>query len=204
MKKTIYGIVETQENAQRIIQELKSNGFQERELSVLHQNKDKLTDHHGHHHVKEGVLTNHDYSHEARREGQDPLIHENTTKGPEGAAAGATAGGIIGGTLGLLAGLGSIAIPGLGAFVAAGPIMGALAGSGVGGGVGLLAGSLIGMGIPEYEAKRYESSLREGGILLAVEVDENGNTDRSERAKEILERFGAKDISVSNDSTTRA
>lgn len=202
MKKTVYGIVESQEKAQKIIQELKSNGFQESEISVLHQN---MNNDERRSNLKEGVLSHHDYSEETHREIHDPIIHENTTKAPEAAAAGATAGGIIGGTIGLLAGLGSLAIPGLGAFVAAGPIMGALAGSGVGGGVGLLAGALIGMGIPEYEAKRYESSLREGGILLAVEVEENGNTaGRAERAKEILEKFGAKDVTISKGSAAHA
>jgi len=81
--------------------------------------------------------------------------------------------------------------------------MGALAGSGVGGSVGLLTGALIGLGIPEYEAKRYEHGLNEGGILLAVEVDDNGsNAGRAERVKEILEKFGAQDISISKDSTS--
>jgi len=92
------------------------------------------------------------------------FAHHKDTKAPEGATTGVTAGGVIGGTLGLLAGIGALAIPGLGPFIAAGPIMAGLAGLGVGGTVGGLIGALVGMGIPEYEAKRYEGRIKEGGI----------------------------------------
>jgi len=119
------------------------------------------------------------------------LAHEKHTKAPEGALAGAATGGVVGGTLGLLVGLGALAIPGLGPFIAAGPIMAALAGAGVGGAVGTLTGTLIGMGIPEYEAKRYESFLNKGGALLAVHADDS---EWAKRAKQTLERYGAKDI----------
>jgi hypothetical protein len=119
------------------------------------------------------------------------LAHEKHTKAPEGAATGAAAGGAIGGTLGLLVGLGALAIPGLGPFIAAGPIMATLAGAGVGGAVGTLTGALIGMGIPEYEAKRYESFLNKGGSLLSVHADDS---DWAKRAKVVLERCGARGI----------
>jgi hypothetical protein len=123
---------------------------------------------------------------------------EKATKAPEGAAAGATSGGVIGGTLGLLAGVGMLAIPGLGPFVAAGPIMAGLAGLGVGGAVGGVTGALIGMGIPEFEAKRYEGRLQKGGILLSVHCD---TSDEINRAKEILERSGGEDISSTGETT---
>src|SRR6202022_1780292 len=122
--------------------------------------------------------------------------HEKHTKAPEGAATGAGTGAVIGGTLGLLAGIGALAIPGVGPFIAAGPIMGALAGAGTGGVVGGLVGALVGMGIPEYEAKRYEGLVKNGGILLSVHCD---NSDWVKRAKEILERTGAEDISSAGE-----
>jgi hypothetical protein len=119
------------------------------------------------------------------------VAHEKHTKAPEGAATGAAAGGAIGGTLGLLVGIGALAIPGLGPFIAAGPIMATLAGAGVGGAVGTLTGALIGMGIPEYEAKRYESFLNKGGSLLSVHADDS---DWAKRAKAVLDRCGASGI----------
>jgi hypothetical protein len=119
---------------------------------------------------------------------------EKASKAPEGAATGAAAGGALGGTLGLLAGIGALAIPGLGPFIAAGPIVGALAGLGAGGAVGGFAGALVGLGIPEYEAKRYEGRVKEGGVLLSVHT---GTSERVKAAKDILERTGAEDISSS-------
>jgi hypothetical protein len=124
---------------------------------------------------------------------------EKATKAPEGTAAGATAGGVIGGTLGLLAGVGLLAIPGLGPFIAAGPIMAGLAGLGVGGAVGGLTGALIGMGIPEFEAKRYEGRLKTGGILLSVHCD---TAEEIKRAKVVLERTGGEDVSSTGESST--
>ena len=124
---------------------------------------------------------------------------EKATKAPEGATAGAGTGAVLGGTLGLLAGIGALAIPGVGPFIAAGPIMAALAGIGVGGAVGGLTGALIGMGIPEYEAKRYEGRLKEGGILLSVHCD---TSDQIKRAKDILKNTGAEDIASTGESSS--
>src|ERR1700689_376262 len=123
---------------------------------------------------------------------------EKATKAPEGTAAGVTAGGIIGGTLGVLAGVGLLAIPGLGPFIAAGPIMAGLAGLGVGGAVGGVTGALIGMGIPEYEAKRYEGRLQKGEILLSVHCD---TAEEIKRCKEVLKVTGAEDISSTGESS---
>jgi hypothetical protein len=123
---------------------------------------------------------------------------EKATKAPEGAAAGVTAGGVIGGTLGVLAGVGLLAIPGLGPFIAAGPIMAGLAGLGVGGAVGGVTGALVGMGIPEFEAKRYEGRLQKGGILLSVHCDTSEDIKRS---KEILRTTGAEDVSSTGESS---
>lgn len=125
------------------------------------------------------------------------LAHEKHTKAPEGALVGASAGGAVGGTLGLLLGIGALAIPGLGPFIAAGPIVATLAGMGVGGAVGTLTGALVGMGIPEYEAKRYESVLHKGGALLTVHVTDG---DWGKRAKTILERFGATEIAQTSEA----
>ena len=124
---------------------------------------------------------------------------EKATKAPEGAATGASSGAVLGGTLGLLAGIGALAIPGVGPLIAAGPIMAALAGIGVGGTVGGLAGGLIGLGIPEFEAKRYEGRLQKGGILLSVHCD---TSEEIKQAKEILERTGAEDISSTGESSS--
>jgi hypothetical protein len=118
---------------------------------------------------------------------------EKSSKAPEGATAGAASGAILGGTLGWLVGIGSLAIPGVGPFIAAGPLVAALAGAGLGGTVGGISGSLIGLGIPEYEAKRYEGAIRGGAILLSVHVD---NSEWLERAKTTLENCGAADISA--------
>jgi hypothetical protein len=122
---------------------------------------------------------------------------EKSSKGPEGAATGAVSGGVVGGALGWLVGIGALAIPGLGPFIAAGPIMAALAGIGVGGAVGGLTGGLVGMGIPEYEAKRYEGRVKSGGILLSVHCD---NSDWVKKAKETLKATGAEDISSTGES----
>jgi len=127
------------------------------------------------------------------------FAHEKNTKAPEGATTGAVTGGAIGGTLGLLAGIGALAIPGLGPFIAAGPIVGALAGAGAGGAVGTLVGALIGMGIPEYEAKRYEGRVKDGGILLSAHCNTSAEIDR---AKDILKRTGAEDISSTGEKST--
>jgi hypothetical protein len=129
--------------------------------------------------------------------GTKDFAHKKETKAPEGTATGATTGAVIGGGLGWLAGIGALAIPGIGPFIAAGPIMAALAGAGVGGAVGGITGALIGMGIPEYEAKRYEGRVKDGGILLSVHSD---NSDWTKRAKEILEHSGAQDVSSTGEA----
>src|SRR6185369_4015496 len=130
-------------------------------------------------------------------DGTKDFATEKNTKAPEGTAAGAGTGAVVGGTVGWFAGIGALAIPGLGPFIAAGPIMAALAGVGVGGAVGGLTGALVGMGIPEYEAKRYEGRVTKGGILLSVHSD---NSDWTKRAKEVLERTGAEDISSTGET----
>src|SRR5882762_5753014 len=130
--------------------------------------------------------------------GMKDIGTEKATKAPEGAAAGVTTGGVIGGTLGLLAGVGMLAIPGLGPFIAAGPIMAGLAGLGVGGAVGGVTGALIGAGIPEFEAKRYEGRLKSGGILLSVHCD---TSEWVKRAKTILEETGAEDIGSAGEAS---
>jgi len=129
--------------------------------------------------------------------GTKEFAHEKNTKAPEGATTGAGTGAVLGGGLGWLVGIGALAIPGVGPFIAAGPIMAALAGAGVGGAVGGLTGALIGMGIPEYEAKRYEGRVKDGGILLSVHSD---NSEWTKKAKEILERTGAQDISSTGEA----
>lgn len=127
------------------------------------------------------------------------FAHEKHTKAPEGTATGVAAGGIIGGTLGLLAGVGMLAIPGVGPLIAAGPIMAALAGLGAGGTVGGVVGALVGMGIPEYEAKRFEGAVKDGGTLLSIHCD---SSDEVTRAKEALRDTGARDIASSGEESS--
>jgi hypothetical protein len=129
--------------------------------------------------------------------GTKDFAHEKGTKAPEGASTGAGTGAVLGGAVGWLAGIGALAIPGLGPFIAAGPIMAALAGAGVGGAVGGLTGALVGMGIPEYEAKRYEGRVKKGGILLSVHADDSKWTDK---AKKIFEQTGAEDIASAGET----
>jgi hypothetical protein len=130
--------------------------------------------------------------------GTRDFAHEHKTKAPEGAATGGAVGGVLGGTLGWLAGIGSLAIPGIGPFIAAGPIMAALGGAALGAAAGGLTGTLVGMGIPEIEAKAYEGKIREGNILLSVHTE-----DAEERsvAKEIFKRAGADSISTTAEAT---
>lgn len=127
------------------------------------------------------------------------FAHEKETKAPEGTAVGVTAGGAIGGTLGVLAGIGALAIPGVGPFIAAGPIMAGLAGLGVGGALGGVVGALVGMGIPEYEAKRYEGRVKDGGTLLSVHCD---TSEEVSKAKDLLKQTGADDISSTGESSS--
>jgi len=130
--------------------------------------------------------------------GPRELVTQKETKAPEGTASGAGSGAVIGGALGWLVGIGALAIPGLGPFIAAGPIMAALAGIGAGGVVGGVVGGLVGLGIPEYEAKRYETRLRKGRILLSVHCD---TSEEIKRAKQLLEQTGAEDIAATGESS---
>ena len=132
------------------------------------------------------------------QQGSKDFATEKNTKTPEGTATGVGIGGSVGGTLGLLAGIGALAIPGVGPLIAAGPIMGALAGLGVGGAVGGLVGALVGMGIPEYEAKRYQGRVSDGGILVSVHCD---SSEEVSRAKEILKAAGGDDVASSGEKS---
>ncbi len=168
----VFGIYSTRPSVESATESLVRSGFPITAISVL---------------LPEGLGSKHD------------LGTEKATKAPEGATAGATTGGIIGGTLGLLAGAGLLAIPGLGPFIAAGPIIAGLAGLGVGGAVGGFTGALIGMEIPEYEAKRYEGLLQKGRILLSVHCD---SSEDISRAKEILRNTGGEDVSATGESSS--
>src|SRR6201986_3902086 len=140
MSKSVFGIATTYGQAEGIVEQLQAQGFAASEISVLMPDTGGTRD----------------------------VGHVKATKAPEGATTGAATGGVTGGVIGLLAGIGALAIPGVGPFIAAGPIMAALAGVGVGGAVGGFTGALIGLGIPEYEAKRYEGRVKDGGVLLSV------------------------------------
>ena len=132
----------------------------------------------------------------ADKQGSKDFASEKNTKAPEGTTAGVLGGGTVGGTLGLLAGLGALAIPGVGPLIAAGPIMGALAGLGIGGTLGGLVGALVGLGIPEYEAKRYEGRVNDGGILVSVHCE---SSEETSRAKDVLKAVGGEDIASSGE-----
>ncbi len=164
----VFGIYRTAAQAESAVDRLLAAGFSNNDISVLLPDSQSSKD----------------------------FAHQKNTKAPEGTATGVTTGGVVGGTLGLLAGIGALAIPGLGPFIAAGPIMGALAGLGVGGTVGGIIGALVGMGIPEYEAKRYEGRLKEGGVLLSVHCE---TSDEISRGKELLKQTGAEDISSAGE-----
>jgi hypothetical protein len=165
----VFGIYPSAEHAERAVDTLMAAGFASSDISVL------LPD----------------------TRSTKEFAHVKETKAPEGTAAGVTTGGVIGGTLGVLAGIGVLAIPGVGPFIAAGPIMAGLAGLGVGGAVGGIVGALVGMGIPEYEAKRYEGRVKGGGTLLSVHCDTSAQISR---AKDLLKSSGAEDIASSGES----
>src|ERR1700691_626212 len=148
--------------------------------------------------IKEGFLASNISALMPENLGSREIGTEKATKAPEGVTAGVSTGAVVGGTLGLLAGIGALAIPGVGPFIAAGPIMAALAGLGVGGRVGGFTCGLIGMGIPEYEAKRYEGRIQKGGILLSVHCD---TSEQVKRGKEIMKNTGAEDISSTGESS---
>lgn len=168
--KAVFGIASSEAQAERIANALKTEGFTGNDISVLFPDKS----------------------------GSRDFAHEQHTKAPEGAAAGAGAGGLLGGGLGWLVGIGSLAIPGVGPFIAAGPIMAALAGAAVGAAAGGLTGALIGLGIPEYEAKRYEGRIRAGNILVSVHTEDGAEVTR---AKDIFKREGAEDISYTGEAS---
>lgn len=167
----VFGIYPNTISAEKAVETLVAAGYSNQDVSVLMKDANTTKD----------------------------FAHEKNTKSPEGTAIGVTTGGVIGGTLGLLAGIGALAIPGVGPLIAAGPIMGALAGLGVGGTVGGVVGALAGMGVPEYEAKRYEGHVKDGGVLLSVHCE---TSDEIHRAKEILKASGAEDISSTGEETS--
>ncbi len=162
-KISVFCIASSRDQADQIVDRLKIAKFSNNDISALFPDRG----------------TTHDFA------------HEKSTKAPEGAVAGASAGGMVGGALGWIAGIGSLAIPGLGPFIAAGPIIAALSGAAVGAAVGGIAGGLIGMGIPEFEAKRYEGKIKEGNILISVHTENSGEIDQ---AKVIFKEAGAQDI----------
>ncbi len=170
-KKSVFCIATTRNQADQIVDRLKAANFSNNDISALFADKD----------------TSHDFA------------HEKNTKAPEGAVTGAGTGGVIGGALGWIAGIGALAIPGIGPFIAAGPIMAALSGAAIGATVGGIAGGLIGLGIPELEAKRYEGKLKEGNILISVHAD---NSEEITRAKDIFTKEGAQDICTTGESST--
>jgi hypothetical protein len=167
---SVFGIYQTRTQAEDAVDTLLDNNFRQEDISVLM----------------------------AENLGTKAFGHEKHTKAPEAATAGAVTGGVLGGTIGLLAGLGTLAIPGLGPLIAAGPIMAALAGIGTGGTVGGLIAGLVGMGIPEYEAKRYEGMIKDGNVLLSVHCDDS---DWIRRAKDLLHTTGAQDISSTSEAS---
>ena len=173
MKHAVYGIVESNMQAEVLVSKLKGAGFTANDISVLFPDK----------------------------KGTKDFAHEKNTKAPEGATTGGVAGMGIGAALGWLAGIGSLAIPGVGPFIAAGPIMGALSGAAVGGATGGLIGALVGMGIPEYEAKLYDGKIRGGNALVSIHTE---NSDEKKRAEEILKASGAQDISSSTEESVKA
>jgi hypothetical protein len=169
-KTAVFGIYSTRETAERAADSIVNAGFSPADISVL---------------LPENL-------------GNRAIGTEKSTKAPEGATAGGTTGAVLGGALGLLAGIGALAIPGVGPLIAAGPIMATLAGAGAGGAIGGITGALVGLGIPEYEAKRYEGRIQKGGILLSVHC---ATSDEVKRAKEIIERTGGEDVSSTGEAS---
>lgn len=170
-KKSVFCIATSRDQADQIVDHLKNANFSNNDISALFSDKD----------------TSHDFA------------HEMNTKAPEGAVTGAGAGAAIGGALGWIAGIGALAIPGFGPFIAAGPIMAALSGTAIGATVGGIAGGLVGLGIPEIEARRYEGKLKEGNILISVHTE---NSEEITRAKDIFTKVGAQDICTTGESST--
>ncbi|MDF3057152.1 MAG: hypothetical protein K0R17_1367 [Rariglobus sp.] len=169
-KKSVFCIATSRIQAERIVASLRSANFSSSDISVLFPDKETTRD----------------------------FAHERNTKAPEGAVAGATTGGIAGGALGWLVGIGALSIPGVGPFIAAGPIIAALSGIGVGATVGGITGGLIGLGIPEFEAKRYEGKIKAGNILISVHTED---ADEGAAAKRIFKEAGAEDISSTGEAS---
>jgi hypothetical protein len=170
MAKSVLCIASSRAQATAIVEDLRSAGFSNNDISALFPDQGTSRD----------------------------FAHEQSTKAPEGATVGAGTGGLLGGALGWLAGIGTLAIPGVGPFIAAGPIMAALGGAAVGAAAGGLSGALVGYGIPEYEARRYEGKIRGGNILISVHTDDG---DQVSRVKEIFKRHNADDISYTGESS---
>ena len=192
MTKAVFGLANNQEQGSGIVDHFLSSGFSNGDISILYpeQHNDSL---------RTNARADAEYDEATERNLRRNTLHtEKHSKAPEGAATGATTGGILGGSLGLLAGIGALAIPGLGPFIAAGPIMAALSGSAVGGSLGLLIGAIVGSGIPEYEAKKYEAGLKQGNILISVHTDDD---EELNRATEVMKKEGAKEISSSTEKS---
>jgi uncharacterized membrane protein len=173
MAKAVFCIATSEFQAESIVNELKVAGFSDNDISVLFPDKTGTKD----------------------------FAHEQHTKAPEGAVTGAGTLGVLGGALGWLAGIGALAIPGAGPFIAAGPIMAALSGAAVGAAVGGITGALVGMGIPEYEAKRYEGKIKEGNILISVHTE---NHDEGKRVRELFEKANAQDIASTTEAAVKS
>ncbi len=170
-KKSVFCIATSREQADRIVDQLKNASFSNNDISVLFPDKGTTRD----------------------------FAHEKNTKAPEGTAVGAGTGGVVGGALGWIVGIGALAIPGVGPFIAAGPILAALSGAAIGATVGGIAGGLIGLGIPEIEAKRYEGKVKAGNLLLSVHTE---SSEEIKRAKEIFTNAGAQDICTTGEAST--
>jgi hypothetical protein len=170
-KKSVFCIATSRGQADQIVNQLKTANFSNNDISVLFPDKGTTRD----------------------------FAHEKNTKAPEGAVAGAGTGGVIGGALGWVAGIGALAIPGVGPFIAAGPIIAALSGAAVGATVGGIAGGLIGLGIPEIEAKRYEGKIKAGNLLISVHTE---SSEEISRAKDIFTKAGAQDICTTGEAST--
>ncbi|MDB6065652.1 MAG: hypothetical protein JWR26_1860 [Pedosphaera sp.] len=171
-KRSVFGLVKSETDASEIVEGLQAAGFSNTDISVLFPDKTGTKD----------------------------FAHEKSTKAPEGATTGGGTGFVLGGALGWITGIGTLAIPGAGPFIAAGPILAALSGAAVGAAIGGIAGALIGMGIPEYEAKRYEGQIKDGNILISIHTEDS---DQADHAKDILEHGGATDISSASEAAVK-
>lgn len=172
MAKAVFCILKNEAQVATVVDRLKAAGFSNNDISVLFPDKGSSRD----------------------------FAHEKHTKAPEGATAGAGTGAVLGGALGWLAGIGALSIPGVGPLIAAGPIMAALSGGAIGGALGGLTGALVGMGIPEFEAKRYEGKIREGNVLISVHSEK---AEETKLAREIFEKAGAEDISTAGEASVK-